>query len=91
MSMKTILIAAALALALPAIAADADKAAPAQPAKAGAEKSAPAKDTKDMKKEDKIAVGKAKVPGKDAAGAESKESAVHTLRFERWVHDEDKE
>ncbi len=89
MSMKTLLIAAALSLALPAIAADADKATTAQPAKAGAEKSAPAKDAKDAKKEDKVAIGKAKVPGKDAA--ESKAPAVHTLRFERWVHDEDKE
>lgn len=84
-----ILIAAAAAMALPALAADP----PARPATAPAAKSEPAKSNA-AKASDKIAVGttEAAAPKKDekrvVAPAPEQQK---TLRFQRWVHDEDKE
>ena len=95
--MKSLIIAAAVAaLALPALAAENDKAA-AQPQ---VEKTAPAKDKQQAAKKadtEKLAseglskdvtlVNGASEPGNGASKVEERAS----LRFQNWVHDEDNE
>lgn len=93
-TLKALMIAAAVSVAIPAIAADApatpqppvEKAtAKDQAAKAGAEK-------------EQVAVGVApalpqvgKKDEKSGNGATAPQPQTQTLRFERWVHDEDGE
>lgn len=91
--LKPILIAAALGLALPAIAADE----PAAAQKAPAEKAAVAKDKAATSVEkEKVAVGVAptlpQVAKKDEKAANGATAVpAPALRFEGWVHDEDRD
>lgn len=93
MKMKTAWIVAAVALALPALAAEDAKTAPRQPqpektAPAAKDRAAPAAEENVAEEEDTLVLGK-KTEKRANGGHDATKPETRTLRFERWVYDED--